>query len=77
MSCAGAALQGKRIAEAPRLCKARFRFGEPNRKRPCGGRSGRHEARTECPVKAKEFFAAVPEWTDYRASFKGLSIDDM
>ena len=27
--------------------------------------------------KAKAFLAAVPEWTDYRASFKGLSLDDM
>lgn len=27
--------------------------------------------------KAKAFLAAVPEWTDYRTSFKGLSLDDM
>ena len=27
--------------------------------------------------KAKAFLAAVPEWTDYRTSFKGLSLADM
>jgi len=27
--------------------------------------------------KAKAFLAAAPEWTDYRASFKGLSLDNM
>ena len=27
--------------------------------------------------KAKAFLAAVPEWTNYRAEFKGLSLGDM